>query len=214
MAKLKRIASPLLFGFGMMIYIFLINYIPIAHTGIDVNAINESILIRFLIDIIGIGLPVAVIFLIAKKQNIPLVELGFTKKRLSLAFILLGIFVAVFIFDRNFTGLNFFTTFVSRLIFLSIGGAIIWRGYIFTQLNKKMGFILAAAIASLFFAIPFFFGVSIEARAIYFDLLAFIALFLLGIIFAFILKKSESIWITGFAQAIFLHMHFLIILHV
>jgi len=115
MVKLKEIASPLLFGFGMMVYIFLINYIPIAHTGIDVNAINESILIRFLIDIIGIGLPVAVIFLIAKKQNIPLAELGFNKKRLSLAFIL---------------------------------------------------------------------------------------------------KKSESIWITGLAQAIFLHMHFIITLNV
>jgi membrane protease YdiL (CAAX protease family) len=71
-----------------------------------------------------------------------------------------------------------------------IGGAvvapiveeIIFRGYIFAGLRNDFGWVKAAIISSLLFSI------------IHFQITAFIPIFILGMIFAYLYQRSNSIW--------------------
>ena len=152
---------------------------------------------------------VPVWYLTVRKYNVPWSDLGLQSFRLSVleigcALMMLSvlcnvIYVSILAFFdlqiHSNIGQLFSTTAYPFALF--IGGAVVvpfveevfFRGFVFTGLIKKWGWMWAAFISSVLFAVAHVVPAS------------FIPIFILGWIFAFLYKASGSIW-----PAILMHM--------
>lgn len=183
--KTKNVTTPIVFAVILMAWFWLC-WVLVLHGGASHLLLAPFVML----------LPCAVILVLAYWQKIPLRQLGITKKRPVITLVLLGGYIALFIINGDFSADGFFWAFYF-LVLIGFGEEFIFRGYLFSSLDKEYGFAKAALISGVFFALVHYIRPLVEYGTIVFNPPGILLYIAIGAVFAFIFKKTGNIWIVS-----------------
>ena len=162
---------------------------------------------KFLCDFISSLLPVIVLLLIAIVQKKPLKEAGITLKSPILIAILFSVYLVMFFGNGDFTIRGIYESFFYLLI-VAFPEEFIFRGYLFTAVDREAGFWAGAVISGILFGIPHAFMPSILNGDPPWEFILSMMSELLGQgilaggIFALLYKKSKTLFVPVLIHAI------------
>lgn len=114
----------------------------------DVSAANIGP--KLLGDLLSRLLPVPVIFLVMRIQRTPLREVGITLCSPVVITALSAAYLAMFFINGDFTRKGFYTA-CFYLVIVAFSEEFLFRGYLFTMIDKELGFWKAVVISGLLF---------------------------------------------------------------
>lgn len=151
--KIKRnIIYPLFFSITYLIYFFfMLKFFYNKQWLIDVYSITKNnIMIALLYDIAMILLPVLLLIFMLRYKKKSIYLSGTTKLGKWFALGLLIIYIGIFIAQGNFSLSGIYPCFF-YLIVVAFGEEFIFRGYVFTELNKGVPTYIAIIISGMIF---------------------------------------------------------------
>lgn len=170
------------------------------------NITASNIIIKLLYDFLSSLLIVIIIISskLIKKQ--PLSKIGITKNNSTLAFILLSIYIGMFFIKGDFSLIGIYKSFF-YLIIVSLSEELIFRGYLFTELDREFPTHVAIIISGIMWGIMHaLIPIIIKEASFIQAISAIISEIGFGVvcggIFALIYKKSKSLIISIMIHAI------------
>ncbi|GGE58090.1 CPBP family intramembrane glutamic endopeptidase [Priestia taiwanensis] len=116
--------------------------------------------------------------------------------RFGLAFsLLLGLYFTFNVYIVNNQSFNFhlsLSNYINGILLVGITEEIVFRGFVLQELNKRLSFWKANVITSLLFLIIHY-GIWLH-DGVFFAIGSHIYIFLVGLFFGFVFKKSGSLW--------------------
>lgn len=207
--KVRNILYPtLLVTFYLVCAFFYVTYEYQQGLLISINKITfQNIGIKVLNDFVSSLLPVIVLLIITSIEKKQLKDLGITAKEPLLVAILFLVYLVMFFVNNDFTMKGYYTAFF-YLIIVAFSEEFIFRGYLFTSIERESGFWVAVLISG----IPFGAAHSLIPAVLQsFTPLEFTASILSNILgqgivgsllFGFLYKKSNTLFVPVLIHAI------------
>lgn len=171
----------------------------------EITSLNFTI--KFLCDFASSLLPVIVLLVITAIKKRQIRNLGITSKKPVLIGILFFIYLVMFFVNGDFTIKGYYTAYF-YLIIVAFSEEFIFRGYLFTALERETGFRGAVAISGMLFgaAHSLMPAILYEFTPLEFIISIFSNLIgqgvLMGGIFALLYKKSNTLFVPVLVHAI------------
>lgn len=210
-SKKKQICLPILICVGYLVFLYFVllaTYssgwlIPLA----DVNASN--IFQKLLVDIADSFLIVAIILAYVQVTEKSLAGLRFSKKHLPIVGLLLAVYI-IFFFLHGKYSLNGIYTALFYLVTVAFCEEFVFRGFLFTAIERAYGFWSGAIVSGILWGIPHAFIPAIARdQNLWIGVLSSLGGGILaGAVFAFILKKSNNILIPILCHALLDYLPF------
>lgn len=204
----RKVISPIVFiGIYMVYSFFLMKYFYSHDMFIGLKSITESnISIKLLYDFLSSSLMVIIIIFITFMKKQPLSRIGLTKNNSKLAIILLCIYFGMFFIKGDYSLIGIYKCFF-YLIIVSLTEELIFRGYLFTELERELPTYLAVIISGMMWgAMHAFLPIIINNYSFMQSVSAILSELgggiLAGSIFIYIYKKSKSLIIPIMIHAI------------
>lgn len=163
--------------------------------------------LKFLGDFISSLLIVIVLLFITVIRKKPLSALGITLKSPLIIFALFAVYLVMFLINGDFTAKGFYAAFF-YLVVVAFSEEFVFRGYLFTAIDKEYGFWIAAVISGLLFGAIHGFMPSVVNGSDTIGLITSIMNNLLGqgilagALFAMLYKKSKTLFVPVLVHAI------------
>lgn len=207
--KVKRILFPMLITFFYVVFVyFFIRYAW--KNGLLVSVYGPSPIdtgTKFLCDFISSMLIVILLLMITLIRKKPLSELGITLRSPMLIAVLSAAYLALFLLNGDFTVKGFYAAFF-YLVVVAFSEEFVFRGFLFTAIDREFGFWIAAVISGLLFGAVHAFMPSIKYN---YDTSRFIQEIISnllgqgilgGAVFALLYKKSKTLFVPVLVHAI------------
>ncbi len=206
-SKTKLITLPIIFAIVMIIIVPLIGsvLIELISPSVDGELISVSSTIGMIFNVI------ISVFIISKASKLKLKDIGlsftgaFSKILVGIIYGLVAISVVALVinlFGGTETVYNFkpeyLKTILIGLVFFAFQGTyeeLVFRGYLMPHFSKKMGIFWSIVLSSIFFTMLHGFNPGMTAIPI-------ANLMLASVVFSLVYYKTGSLWLVGFAHAI------------
>lgn len=204
----KKVVRPVFFTIIYMVYGFcLMKYLYSHDLLIGLNSINRSnIGIKLLDDFLSSLLVVIIIISATLIKKQPLSRLGLTKNNSTIVAILFLAYMGIFFVKGDFSLIGIYKCFF-YLIIVSFSEELIFRGYLFTELEREIPTYLAVIISGMMWgAMHAFIPIIVNNYTLTQALNAIVSTLgggvLAGGIFILIYKKSNSLIIAILVHAL------------
>ncbi|MEG1351370.1 MAG: CPBP family intramembrane glutamic endopeptidase [Bacilli bacterium] len=204
----RKVINPIVFiGIYMVYFFFIIKYFYSHDMFIGLKSINESnISIKLLDDFLSSSLMVIIIIFITFMKKQSLSRIGITKNNSKLAIILLCIYFGMFFIKGDYSLVGIYKCFF-YLIIVSLTEELIFRGYLFTELERELPTYLAIIISGMMWgAMHAFMPIIMNNYSFIQSVNAILSELgggILGaVIYVYIYKKSKSLTIPIMIHAI------------
>jgi membrane protease YdiL (CAAX protease family) len=204
----KKIANPMIFIVMYMVYFFCITkYLYNNNLLIKLNSITPSnVSIKLLDDFLTSLFIVIIIISVTLIRKQSLSNIGITKNNSMLVFALLSIYFGIFFIKGDFSLIGIYKCFY-YLIVVAFSEELIFRGYLFTSLDRELPTYLSVIISGIMWgAMHAFIPIIINNYSVIGSLNAICSELgsgiLAGGLFILIYKKSKSLIISIMIHAI------------
>ncbi len=214
--KVSNILYPTLFVFVYLVSMFFyISYCCHNDMLISLNKITSlNFETKILFDITSGLLPVIVLLIITVFKKRQIKDLGITLKKPAIIAALLLIYLLMFFANGDFTMKGFYEAYY-YLIIVALSEELIFRGYLYSLIEREAGFWVAVVISGMLFgaahsimpAIMNDYTLLEFIRSIYSNLLGQ-GIFISGV-FALLYKKSNTLFVPILIHAILDYMNVL-----
>ncbi len=162
---------------------------------------------KFLCDFVSGMLIVILLLAITLIRKKPLSELGITLRSPVLIAVLSAAYLAMFIWNGDYSAKGFYAAFF-YLVVVAFSEEFVFRGFLFTAIDREFGFWIAAVISGLLFGAVHAFMPSIKYN---YDTSRFIQEIMSnllgqgilgGAVFALLYKKSKTLFVPVLVHAI------------
>jgi len=207
--RLKNILLPIIITLIYLIFLyFIIEYAWKNGLLVSVRGTSPiNIGAKFAIDFISNLTIVVLIFALILVRKKPLSDVGITLNSPVIIGVLFIIYLSMFLVRGNFTAIGFYAAFY-YLVIVAFSEEFIFRGYLFTVIDKMFGFWIAGIISGLLFGAAHGLMTAIVNEYDITGLIQSVASDLIGqgilggAIFAYLYKKTKSLFVPILVHAI------------